>query len=254
MALLLFNCSKDDGPMTYTVTFNTDGGSVPVKQTVKEGDNAKKPDDPSREGHTFTGWYTDAALGTAFDFSAPIAQDTTLYASWTKDPYTLTAADVTMSGGTITDYTNTTEKDIIIPETINGTTVTGIGVLAFANNQLTGVTIPNSVTSIGHRAFSENRLTSVTIGNRVTSIGVAAFSENQLTSVTIPNSVTNIGTVAFWRNRLTSVTIPNSVTRIGRFAFSRNQLISIPLPGTWVDRSGKTVTAIVDFATSYTKQ
>jgi hypothetical protein len=103
-----------------------------------------------------------------------------------------------------------------------GTSATSIGSVAFPNNQLTSVTIPNSVTSIGSVAFYNNQLTSVTIPNSVTSIGDYAFGLNQLASVTIGNSVTSIGDYAFFINQLTSVTIPNSVTSIGDYAFTSN--------------------------------
>jgi hypothetical protein len=107
---------------------------------------------------------------------------------------------------TITRYTGTV-KDVRIPDKINGLPVTAIGGYfvwdedeyygAFAGNDLTSVTIPNSVTSIGDSTFAENQLVSVTIGNSVTSIGWNAFSSNELTSVTIPNSVISIGEDAF---------------------------------------------------------
>ena len=40
--------------------------------------------------------------------------------------------------------------------------------MAFANNQLTAVTIPNSVSWIGPWAFQDNQIISITIGNDVT--------------------------------------------------------------------------------------
>ena len=67
--------------------------------------------------------------------------------------------DVTMSGDTIIDYTGSAE-DIIIPENINGVTVTAIGRSAFLSKGLKSVGIPNSVTSIGASAFGQNALTS----------------------------------------------------------------------------------------------
>ena len=129
---------------------------------------------------------------------------------------------------TITGY-NGTARDVVIPAEVNGIPIVAIGARAFANNQLTSVTIGNSVTSIGEMAFANNRLTSVTIGNSVTSIGKEAFQHNQLTSVTIGNSVTSIGEWAFFRNQLTSVTIPNSVTSIGHGAFQDNPLTSVTI-------------------------
>src|SRR5574344_471705 len=121
-------------------------------------------------------------------------------------------------------------RDVLIPETINGIAVISMSNYAFANNQLTSVTIPDSVTSIGEAAFANDQLTSVTIPNSVTSISDDAFIMNQLTSVTIPDSVTSIGIAAFQSNKLTSVTIPNSVTSIGIGAFEGNQLTSVMIP------------------------
>ena len=45
---------------------------------------AKKPKDPTASGYTFGGWYTDKDCKSAYDFSAPVTEDVTLYAKWTK--------------------------------------------------------------------------------------------------------------------------------------------------------------------------
>jgi hypothetical protein len=136
--------------------------------------------------------------------------------------YTETASAVTIIG-----Y-NGTSKNISIPAQINGKPVTNIGFSAFAYNELTSVTIPNSVTVIETYAFIHNCLTSVTIPSSVTTIGESAFYSNLLTSVTIPNGVTRIERNTFTANRLTSVTIPNSVTYLSGFGI--NQLTSVTIP------------------------
>jgi hypothetical protein len=97
---------------------------------------------------------------------------------------------------TIWDYTGTV-KNIRIPDNINGISVTAIGDMAFSDNRLTSVTLPNSVTAIGDYAFLNNHLTSVTIPGSVISIGYGAFARNRLTSVTLPHGVTAIGDWAF---------------------------------------------------------
>jgi hypothetical protein len=140
--------------------------------------------------------------------------------------------EYTVSDGaaTVTGCTSTCPTTLVIPATLGGNAVTTIDTAAFYDNDLTGVTIPNSVTTIRGYAFSNNRaITSVTIGNSVTSIGASAFYDNDLTSVTIPNSVTSIGEGAFMGNALTTVTIPNSVTAIGSLAFASNALTSVTI-------------------------
>jgi uncharacterized repeat protein (TIGR02543 family) len=42
------------------------------------------PATPVREGYIFTGWYTDEACTTAYDFMTPVVEDTTLYAGWAR--------------------------------------------------------------------------------------------------------------------------------------------------------------------------
>ena len=122
----------------------------------------------------------------------------------------------------ITDCETGAEK-VVIPDTIDGKSVTSIGEFAFFDcTSLTSITIPNGVTSIGDYAFRDcSSLTSITIPDSVTSIGESAFGWcTSLTSITIPNGVTSIGDYAFWNcTSLTSITIPNSVTWIGGSAF-----------------------------------
>ncbi len=124
---------------------------------------------------------------------------------------------------------------VIIPNTINGTTVTSIRNYGFYNcKNLTSITIPNSVTSIGSEAFRGcSSLTSIRIPNFVTIIGVSVFRGcSSLTSITIPNSVTIIGDLAFYNcTSLTSITIPNSLTSIRMAVFYNcSSLTSITIP------------------------
>ena len=68
---------------TYTVTFDTLGGSSVPAQIVKRGARVRQPDDPTREGFEFEGWCKDAAGNNQWDFySDTVVKDITLYAKW----------------------------------------------------------------------------------------------------------------------------------------------------------------------------
>ena len=71
---------------SWTVAFNSNGGSACDTKFVAAADGKLvKPADPTRDGYTFGGWYTDEACTQAYDFSTPVTADLTLYAKWTKN-------------------------------------------------------------------------------------------------------------------------------------------------------------------------
>lgn len=71
----------------WTVTFDTDGGTPEPESQIRANLPATKPDDPTKEGYNFGGWYTDAAFTTEYTFteSEKVTQDMPLYAKWTKE-------------------------------------------------------------------------------------------------------------------------------------------------------------------------
>ena len=69
----------------HRVKFDAKGGSSVDSQTPASGSTVTKPADPTREGYTFAGWYTDEACTEAYDFSTAVTADMTLYAKWTKN-------------------------------------------------------------------------------------------------------------------------------------------------------------------------
>lgn len=71
---------------SWTVAFNSNGGSACDTKFVATADGKLvKPADPTRDGYTFGGWYTDEACTRAYDFATPVTADLTLYAKWTKN-------------------------------------------------------------------------------------------------------------------------------------------------------------------------
>lgn len=70
---------------TFTITFNSNGGSSVAPIKVKDGSLANKPADPTKKGYDFAGWYKDADLKEPFDWNAPVTGNITLYAKWTQN-------------------------------------------------------------------------------------------------------------------------------------------------------------------------
>ncbi|QPR69777.1 InlB B-repeat-containing protein [Lysinibacillus macroides] len=72
---------------TYPVTFESNGGSTITAQQVPYNTQASEPTPPSKQGHTFVGWYKDAALTQAWHFTTDVVTEAiTLYAKWTANP------------------------------------------------------------------------------------------------------------------------------------------------------------------------
>ena len=137
----------------------------------------------------------------------------------------------------ITDCYEEASGDLLIPDTIEGNAVIGIGSNAFEDcASLTSVTIPAGVTAIDASAFENcTSLTSVTIPAGVTVIDTSAFENcTSLMSITIPDSVTRIESRAFAEcSSLASVTFGenSALTYIGGSAFTEcSGLTGITIP------------------------
>src|SRR5699024_10961471 len=122
-------------------------------------------------------------------------------AAGTEVTYAVTGGNITFdtSTGTITDCDQSV-TEAVIPDTIEGVSVTSIGDEAFFGcYSLSSIEIPTSVTSIGNGAFFGcGRLSSIDIPASVTNIGEHVFGNcDSLKSIEIPASVTSIEAGAF---------------------------------------------------------
>jgi uncharacterized repeat protein (TIGR02543 family) len=75
---------------TYTITFNTNGGSV-INPLTQDFDSVLSlQSNPIKTGYTFGGWYIDEALNTSFDLDRMPSEDINVYAKWSINTYTIT--------------------------------------------------------------------------------------------------------------------------------------------------------------------
>ena len=69
----------------FTITFDSKGGTDVPSHNQMYGELLEVPESPTREGYTFTGWYTDHACFEEWDVETDkIETDMTLYAGWEK--------------------------------------------------------------------------------------------------------------------------------------------------------------------------
>lgn len=113
---LLWHFNGNEGFITTVDVTLVDGDTITPKKIDYGADiTALDKDKPTKQGYTFTGWYTDADCKIRY----PDAQlftnikGTTLYAGWKFDPNALGCHPLTVTGGTVTvkyddsDVTNT---------------------------------------------------------------------------------------------------------------------------------------------------
>lgn len=79
LLLMLTGCKEK----TYTVTFNTDGGTNLSPVSLKEGETIKSIPKPTKEGYLFVNWMKD---GIEYEEDLPIKSDITLIANWIEEP------------------------------------------------------------------------------------------------------------------------------------------------------------------------
>lgn len=71
----------------YIVKFNNNYDGTVIKVIVKAGETVSLPENPTRQGYNFGGWYTSYREDASekFDEKAPINQDVTVYAKWIEN-------------------------------------------------------------------------------------------------------------------------------------------------------------------------
>ena len=121
------------GTVTYTITFNANGGTVATESAVtnEAGKLAELPT-PTYSGYTFKGWFTASTGGERVTANTEFIEPTTIYAHWT-------------SNSSYVSTTPTTQKPVIEPNadvttslSTDGTTLT---IKANDGYEITDVTV-----------------------------------------------------------------------------------------------------------------
>ena len=262
LILTLVGCSQ---PVVFDVSFVVDGEVYATVGTSGE-EMVKMPENPTKEGYTFDGWYWDKDVWcepfTANSLlNAPLSSDMSVYAKWKSNEITYKITFETNGG------TAVAEKNVSVIEAAPVTTKDYYTFMGWYSdpsfNESTKITFPftpeNDLTLYAKWAIAITEglqfalqadtntyavtgytgtdsvivIPSQNEGLDVTAINDRAFEGNTtITKVAISDSVTSIGSSAFSGCvKLISIAIPDSVTSIGERAFEDcSSLTSVTIP------------------------
>ncbi|MBC5737442.1 InlB B-repeat-containing protein [Lawsonibacter faecis] len=133
-----------DGAEYVNVTFDYDYYGVTLSAysyPVEKGTAVARPAaDPTRVGYAFAGWVDET--GSAYDFAAPLASDTTVKAAWTKtaskEIYVFEAEDTDLTGKIGPSYSGTAQEEsmIIFNDSIGASNDRVVGYMCQKDNTL----------------------------------------------------------------------------------------------------------------------
>ncbi|MDZ4197363.1 MAG: InlB B-repeat-containing protein, partial [Candidatus Izemoplasmatales bacterium] len=192
------------------ITFNSNGGSIVSAITQNYNTDVSTPQNPTKTGYTFGGWYANSELTTAYVFNTMTAGSITIYAKWSINQYTITFDS---NGGSIVsvitqDY-NTTILTPLSP-TKTGYTFGGW----YANSELTTAYVFNTMPSENITVFAKwsiNQYT-ITFDSNGGSI-VSAITQEYGSPIVAPSNPTKEGyTFNGWSQTIPSVVLPEHMT------------------------------------------
>ena len=199
----------------YTVTFQSEGGSEVASQ-IRANTPAAQPDNPTKEGHTFIGWYNGES---EWDFETPVTTGLILTAKWQLNQYTITFKPE--NGG----------QDIVIKQDY------GTAITAPANPTKTGYTFAGWDKTIPSTMPAENiTLTAQWQLNRYTitfdtagGSEVPSITQDYGTAITAPANPTKTGyTFAGWDKTIPSTMPAGDMAITARW--TENRVIVIIRP------------------------
>ena len=129
------SCEQNLPEETYTVTFDSDGGSEIKPVPVKDGEKVKKTADPTKDGYAFKGWFNGDK---EYDFETAVTADITLKAKWEVVTYKITYELNNGTGDKDNPTTYTIETDdFTIKNPVSGPDATPYFVGWYSDKELT---------------------------------------------------------------------------------------------------------------------
>lgn len=236
----------------YTLSYDTDGGSATIESTQTDALPATLPSAGTKTGYTFAKWVnpdgSDAVAGATLD------ADTTLKATWTKDPDPVTPSTPTPGGGgsgsgsastpspspsaspsvSPTPSAAPSTEPTVAPSTeptvapatpaAKGTKITAANGAVITSNG-DGTAVLSSGKKIALKSVTVNVVSAGGVSYKITSIAAKAFKGNKkLTKVVIGKNVKKIGKQAFYgcknlKTVIVKTTKLTAASKVGKNSF-----------------------------------
>lgn len=233
-----------DGVNTFTVTFNSNGGSSVASYTgVDKGSFISKPTDPSKQGNVFIGWYKDENCTNEWNFATDkVTSNITLYVKWQSNKVNITFQS---NGGSSVDTLFNVDYNSLITEPKAPSRLGYDFDGWYKDTSLTNkwnFTTDRATSTMDLYAKWTPQIVSAdnlkfAINADGESYAVIGMDESTATRVVVPEKyndlpVTEIAENAFADNKtIAEVTLPQSVTVISAGAFSNcTNLAVITMP------------------------
>ncbi|MDR2822666.1 MAG: InlB B-repeat-containing protein [Acholeplasmatales bacterium] len=113
--VILVSCDNTPKTINYTVSFDTDGGSVVLPQVVKNGSKVSRPINPTKENYSFNEWY-NGSFKWNFDVDI-VKEDITLKAHWlslTSNPTEIGMSNDPFSSTIVWRAAGASSNDVVV--------------------------------------------------------------------------------------------------------------------------------------------
>ena len=212
--------SQPESPATYTVTFETNGGTAVAPVTTSLIESEPKT---SQSGYTFSGWYTESGFVNKAEFPYEVTKMQTLYAKWEKNAPESIVFTVDKNG-VLTGVSGISAQTarVEVPSEVNGITVTEIAKDVFKDNrEIEALVLPDTVRTLGYRMCSGcSALKELRLPSGLTVIPDEAFADCvSLKAVVFPDTLVQIRSDAFSGSGLTEFIAPRALASIWLNAF-----------------------------------
>ena len=175
---------------------------------------------PTKAGYSFVGWFDSEIGGNMYPLNT-----LTTFTSNAVDLYPRWQALFTVSGNVITgltDYSRETLTDIVIPDSINGTTITTIATRAFEDEtNIKNFTFNTNLTTFEEMAFHGTKIENVYFQGELEDWLNLNIADMQATPMSL-SSTTNI---YFNGEKITNITFDESITEVKPFVFANFKVL-----------------------------